>query len=207
MRKNLANSKARDPTDLPTSTAPEPEPKPFVPTVPKLNPCLGCRQPFLRIKRPITLNGLKFPYENECDYCGPCRSGIFAELREDDCKSSQPVFFNPVVTTQMEAKSTSSSTIVISSTSYSGTAKKKGDGMASDKRNEDAIQKVSARAETDFGERMRTSMARRNEALQQTEITAKTEAAMALHRGRMQSEGKSSGITATTQASFQAPKS
>ncbi len=150
MPKNLANSKARDPTDLPTSTASEPEPKTFVPSVPKLNPCLGCRQPFLRIKRPITLNGPKFPYENECDYCGPCRSGIFAELREDDCKSSQPVFFNPVVTTQIEAKSTSSSTLVISSTSYSGTAKKKGDGMASDNRNEDAIQKVSARAETDF---------------------------------------------------------
>jgi hypothetical protein len=124
-------------------------------------------------------------------------------LREDDFKLSQPVFFNPVVTTQMEAKSTSSSPIVISSTSYSGTAKKKSDGMASDKRNEDAIQKVSARAETDFGERLRTNMARRNEALQQTEITAQTETAMAFHRGRMQSEGKSSGVTATAQASFQ----
>ena len=50
---------------------PQPQPRPLViPTVavrtaPKLDPCLGCRQPFLRVKRPISLNGPKFPCEQE----------------------------------------------------------------------------------------------------------------------------------------------
>jgi len=41
----------------------EPVPEPIVapkPTGPKLLPCLGCRLPFLRIKRPISLTGQNF---------------------------------------------------------------------------------------------------------------------------------------------------
>ena len=83
-----------------TSLAPEPEkPKPMAPT---LIPCLGCRLPFMRIKRPISLNGPKFPYENEMGYCGPCRSAVFADMKEDSSQSSQSKFNNPVVSTHIE---------------------------------------------------------------------------------------------------------
>jgi hypothetical protein len=116
--KDLASKKAEIPSGIYAATkVPEPEPKPFFPVAPKLIPCIGCRQPFLRIKRPLMLNGPKFPYENECDYCGPCRLGIFAELKEQEPNSSQPSFYNPVVTTHIEAKSASSSTLMILSTS------------------------------------------------------------------------------------------
>ncbi len=210
--KDLASSRAKLPTALPASAAPpelEPvvEPKPFVPVAPKLIPCLGCRQPFLRIKRPLVMNGPKFPYENEADYCGPCRVGIFAELKEEESKSSQPVFYNPIVATHIEAKSTLSSTLVMSSTSAANVVNKTSYGVGTEKRKESAIEKQPGRTDTDFGERLRASMASRNEALQQSEITVKTEAAMADHRGRFQSNGKHSGNAATLQASTLAPKS
>ena len=48
-------------------------------------------------------------------------------------------------------------------------------------------------------------MASRNDALGQSEITAKTEEAMTRNRSRLQ-DGKSSGITATPQATVQGPK-
>ncbi len=71
------------------SLAPVPEPI-VAPksTAPRLIPCLGCRLTFLRIKRPITLTAPKFPHENESDYCGPCRSAIMAELKEEASNSS-----------------------------------------------------------------------------------------------------------------------
>ena len=195
--KDLASSKAKLPRDLPASVAPGLEdvvvPKPFIPVAPKLVPCLGCRQPFLRIKRPLVLNGPKFPYENENDYCGPCRVGIFAELKEEESRSSQPVFNNPVVATHAEAIFTSSSTLVISSTSTANVANKIGDGIGTEKRKESAIEKQPVGSETDFGDRLRASMASRNEALQQSEITVKTETAMVEYRGKFRSDGKYSG--------------
>ncbi len=173
--KDLASKKAEIPSGIyAATTASEPEPKPFVPVAPKLIPCIGCRQPFLRIKRPLMLNGPKFPYENECDYCGPCRSGIFAELKEQEPNSSQPVFYNPVVTAHIEAKSTSSSTVMISSTSAAVTANKVEDVIGPDKRKAAVPTKPQSRPEQDFGARLRANMANRNEALQQSEITTKT---------------------------------
>jgi hypothetical protein len=148
------------------------------------------------------MNGLKFPYESEADYCGPCRVGIFAELKEEESTSSQPVFYNPIVTTHIEAKSTLSSTLVMSSTSAANVANKMSYGVGTEKRKQSATEKQSVRTDTDFGERLRASMASRNEALQQSEITVQTEAALADHRGRFHS-----GNAATLQASTLAPKS
>jgi hypothetical protein len=52
--KDLASSQAKVPSGIMAAHAkPPPEPEPFVLVTPKLRPCLGCRQPFLRIKRPI----------------------------------------------------------------------------------------------------------------------------------------------------------
>ena len=182
---DLASSQAKVPSGIMAAHAkPPPEPEPFVPVTPKLRPCLGCRQPFLRIKRPIITSGPKFPYENESDYCGPCRSGIFAELNEESLNSSQPVFYNPVITTHIEAKSTSS-TVVISSTMAAVADNMIGDVFGPDKLKEPAPQKPPARSEADFGAHLWTSMANRNEALQQSEITAKTEAAIAQYRARI----------------------
>jgi hypothetical protein len=150
------------------------------------------------------LNGPKFPYENECDYCGPCRSGIFAELKEQEPNSSQPVFYNPVVTSHIEATSTSSSTVIMSSTSAAVTANKVGDDIGPDKCKEAVPTKPQSRPDEDFGARLRASMANRNEALQQSEITVKTEAAMSQHRARILSDGRSGGIAGIAQASIQA---
>jgi len=143
--KDLSKHKVTVPSGIMAAHAepPAPEPKPFVPVAPKLIPCLRCRQPFLRIKRPITVNGPKFPYEKESDYCGPCRSGILAELRDEESNSFQPVFHNPVVTTHIEAKSTSS-TLVISSTTEAVTGKKIGDVFGPDKHKDLAPQKFPA---------------------------------------------------------------
>ncbi len=145
-------------------------------------------------KRPIALNGPKFPYENELDYCGPCRSAIFAEAKtQEDMESSQPVFYNPVVT-QMEAKSTSSTTVVISSTSGAVPATM----VLAPQR--------QPRTEDDFGSRLRATMAARNEALGQSEITAKSEEAMRSYRATRIQDGKPSGATSTPQTSVQPPK-
>jgi len=186
---DLSSSQAKPPKVL--SVAPEPEPvEAPKPSKPVLQPCLGCRQPFLRIKRPISLNGPKFPYENENDYCGPCRLAIFAELQDrEDCNSSQPVFHNPVVT-HIEAKSTSSTTVVVSSTSAAVPA---AIGLAP---------QIRPRTETDFGNRLRAGMASRNAALQQSEITAQTEEAMTRYRSRTQ-DGNSAP---NPQASVEVPK-
>jgi hypothetical protein len=108
------------------------------------------------------LNGPKFPYENENDYCGPCRLAIFAELRNQEADSSQPIFSNSVVHTHFEERSTSSST-VLKSSNYA---------------------EVPVGNIDNFGERLRAGMASRNESLGQSEITAKTEAAMAEYRAR-----------------------
>jgi len=132
------------------------------PSKPVLHPCIGCRQPFLRIKRPISLNGPKFPYEKEIDYCGPCRLAILAELRNQEADSSQPIFSNSVVHTHFEERSTSSST-VLKSSNYA---------------------EVPVANIDNFGERLRAGMASRNESLGQSEITTKTEAAMADYRAR-----------------------
>ena len=77
--KNLANSQAKKLSPVVVAERimnPEPQPTadpiPVGPTKPVLQPCLGCRQPFLRLKRPINSTGPKFPYEKENDYCGPC---------------------------------------------------------------------------------------------------------------------------------------
>ncbi len=79
--KDLASSQAKVPSGIMAAHAkPPPEPEPFVPVTPKLRPCLGCRQPFLRIKRPIITSGPKFPYENESDYCGPLLDNGLREL-------------------------------------------------------------------------------------------------------------------------------
>jgi hypothetical protein len=67
----------------------------------------------------------------------------------------------------MEKTSTSSSTVVMSSIAVHGK------------------QKIDVPAD-DFGERLRSTMSRRNEALRQPEITAKTEEAMAEYRNRIQ---------------------
>jgi len=181
--KDLSLSQAQVPKVL--SVAPEPDPvEAPKPKKPALQPCLGCRQPFLRMKRPMSLNGPKFPYENESEYCGLCRSGIFTEMKdEEDCNSSQPVYYNPVVT-HIEAKSTSSTTVVVSSTSATVPPTM---GRAL---------QIQPRTETEFGSRLRAVMAIRNDALGQSEITAKTEEAMTPYRSRLQ-DGKSSGITAT----------
>jgi len=65
----------------------------------------------------------------------------------------------------------------------------------------------SPRTETDFGKSLRETMAKRNEALQQPEITAQTEAAMAKYRTRIQAGGRSGGVAATPQASIPSLKS
>jgi hypothetical protein len=74
----------------------------------------------------------------------------------------------------METTSTSSSTVVLSSTSA-------------------AVPSIAAPgkqkpipSENDFEERLRSTMSRRNEALRQPEITAKTEEEMAKYRNRIQ---------------------
>ena len=150
-------------------------------------------------------NGPKFPYKNECDFCGTCRAGIFAELRDEDIVSSQPIFYNPVVSTHIEAKATSFSTVVISSSSAAIPANNIYDGVGVEKRKEPG-QKQPVRTETDFGERLRAGMASRNEALQQTDITAKTAEAMAQYHARIHSNGRSSMVGVTSQASVQMPK-
>ena len=73
--KNFANSQAKIVAPVVTAELivnPEPQPIPvatsFVPTKPALQPCLGCRGPFLPIKRLINLKGPKFPYEKENEY-------------------------------------------------------------------------------------------------------------------------------------------
>ena len=113
--KNLANSEAKKIDSVVAGERivnPEPQPItesiPFVPTKPALRPCLGCRGPFLRIKRPINLKGPKFPYEKESEYCGPCRVGILAQVTEDSLTTTQPIFFNPVTTSDVEHRSMSS---------------------------------------------------------------------------------------------------
>jgi hypothetical protein len=108
-------------------------------------------------------------------------------------ESSQPVFYNPVVT-QMEAKSTSSTTVVISSTSGAVPATM---GLAPQRQ---------PRTEDDFGSRLRATMAARNEALGQSEITAKSEEAMKSYRATRIQDGKPSGATSTPQTSVQPPK-
>jgi hypothetical protein len=114
-----------------------------------------------------------------------------AELKEEDLNFSQPLFSNPVVMTYVEAKSTSSSTVVTLSTS--------GAVSASEQRRESATQK-SKPTEADFGDRLRASMASRNQALQQSEITTQTEASMEKYRSRAQLGGESAR-SSTTQAS------
>ena len=192
--KDLSLSRAKERSQPSVAPVPEPVEAPK-PTKPALQPCIGCRQPFLRIKRPISLNGPKFPYENECDYCGPCRSAIFAQLKdEEDCNSSQPVFYNPVVT-HIEAKSTSSTTVVMSSTSAAVPASL---GLAP---------QIQPRTESDFGSRLRTGMASRNELLGQSEITGQTDSAMATYRAKiLDRDTRSSGVTSTPQSTVEVPK-
>ena len=75
--KDLSSSQIKVPSGIMAAHAepPEAEPKTFRSCCAKAIPCLGCRQPFLRIKRPFVMNGPKFPYENELGY----RLGIFAD--------------------------------------------------------------------------------------------------------------------------------
>jgi hypothetical protein len=61
--KDLSLSRAKERSQPSVAPVPEPVEAPK-PTKPALQPCIGCRQPFLRIKRPISLNGPKFPFEN-----------------------------------------------------------------------------------------------------------------------------------------------
>ncbi len=207
--KNLANSQAKKLAPVVAaerSVNPEPQPIvdaiPFVPTKPVLQPCLGCRQPFLRLKRPINLMGPKFPYEKENDYCGPCRAGILAQVTEDSLTPSQPIFYNPVTTSHVEHQSTSS-------TSYFSTLApvvvNNGEGinrLVSDHRQVSGPSK-KPRTESDFGERLRNGMATHNEALQQSEITTKTEEAMTRHRSTINSAGggKAIGVVVAPQDS------
>jgi hypothetical protein len=134
------------------------------------------------MKRP--LNGPIFPYEKESDYCGPCRSAILTEFRSQEPEFSQPFFSNPVVHTHFEEKSTSSSTVVMSSISAA----------------------VPVANTNNFGERLRAGMASRNESLGQSEITAKTEAAMANHRARIQNVAPVARGTSTQQATVPVSK-
>jgi len=108
-------------------------------------------------------------------------------------ESSQPVFYNPVVT-HMEAKSTSSTTVVISS---AGGAVAATMGLAPQRQ---------PRTEDDFGRRLRATMATRNEALGQSEITANTEAAMEIYRATRIQDAKPSRATSTPQTSVGPPK-